>query len=130
MEITIQAVEKVMEETGLDYREAKSLLLSADGDPEKAINMMKREIPDGSIDIDEIIGKIKEKVKEGNVDRIQVTRKGETLLSIPVNVGVVGGLVGLATAPWAFVAGAVASFGLGCKFEIIKKDGSKEEIVG
>ena len=128
MEITIQAVERVMEETGLDYKEAKSLLLSADGDPDKAIGMVKSEIPEGKIEIDETIEKIKAKVKEGNVDRIQISRKGEILLSIPVNVGVVGGLVGLAAAPWAFIAGAVASFGLGCKFEIIKKDGSAEEI--
>ena len=129
MAITIEAIEKVMEETGLDYKEAKSLLLSADGDPDKAIGTVKQEIPEGKGEIDEIIEKIKEKVKEGNVDRIQVSRKDETLLSIPVNVGLVGGLVGLAAAPWAFIAGTVASFGLGCKFEIVKKDGSKEEIL-
>ena len=129
MEITIQAIERVMDETGLDYREAKSLLLSVDGDPEKAIKIMKQDVPNGSLNVDEIISKLKEKVKEGNVNRIRVSRKGETLLSIPVNVGVVGGLVGLASAPWAFIAGAVASFGLGCKFEVIRKDGSTEEIV-
>ena len=129
MAITIEAIEKVMEETGLDYKEAKSLLLSADGNSDKAIGTVKQEIPEGKGEIDEIIEKIKEKVKEGNVDRIQVSRKDETLLSIPVNVGLVGGLVGLAAAPWAFIAGAVASFGLGCKFEIVKKDGSREEIL-
>lgn len=128
MNITIEALEKVMEETGLDYKEAKALLLTADGDPEKAIHMVKQEVPDGEIRIDEIIGKIKEKVNEGETDRIQISKKGEVLLNIPVNAGIVGSLVGFVAAPWAFITAAAVSFGLGCKFEIVKKDGSREDV--
>ena len=128
MEITIQAVDKVMEETGLDYKETKALLYTADGDPDKAISMVRPDIPEGKVRVDEIVGKIKKKVNEGNADRIQISKSAEILVSIQVNVGIVGGLVGLAAAPWAFIAGTVASLGLGCRFEVIRKDGSREEV--
>lgn len=129
MNITIEAIEKVMEETGLEYKAAKELLMNAEGDADKAVRMCKQEIPEGGGEIDETIGKIKEMVKNGNVDRIQISKDGEILLSVPVNVGIVGGLIGMAAAPWALIAGAAAGFGLGCKFEVVKKDGSREDVV-
>ena len=70
--------------------------------------------------------RLKEAVKQGNVDRIRVYRDDETILNIPVNVGVLGGIVGIATIPWALIIGAIAGIGLGCKIEIVKKDGSSE----
>ena len=45
-----------------------------------------------------IVEKVKELVQRGNVSRI-VVRKGErVLLNIPVNVGIVGGVVSVASA--------------------------------
>ena len=78
--------------------------------------------------VDEIISKLKKLVKSGNVDRIVVRRGDDVLLNIPVNVGLVGSVIGLAAAPWAVIAAAVAAFGFSCKVEIIKKDGTKEEV--
>ncbi len=72
------------------------------------------------------INRLKEAVKKGNVDRIRVVRNDEVILNIPVNVGVIGGIVGIATIPWALIIGAIAGVGLGCKIEIVKKDGSSE----
>ena len=47
-----------------------------------------------------IVEKVKELVQRGNVSRI-VVRKGErVLLNIPVNVGIVGGVVAVASAKW------------------------------
>ena len=73
-----------------------------------------------------VIERLKKAVKDGNVDRIRISREDETILNIPVNVGVVGGIIGIATVPWALILGAIASVGLGCKIEIVKKDGSSE----
>lgn len=129
MEITIQAIEKVMEETGLDYKAAKELLISANGDPDQAIATFKKEIPESDfVDVDGLIKKIDEKIKEVDASYIRISRGNETLLNIPLSFGLVGGLVGLASVPWALIAGMAACFGLGCKFEIIKRDGTKEEI--
>ena len=41
----------------------------------------------------------------------------------------IGGIIGAAAAPWALIAGTIAAFGFGCKLEIVKKDGSTDEIV-
>lgn len=71
---------------------------------------------------------IKQKIDEGNVNKIRISRKGKEILTIPVNVGFVGGILGIAVAPWAMIFGAVAAYGLDCKFEIIRNDGSSEEL--
>ena len=60
---------------------------------------------------------------------IQISKDGETVLSLPVNIGIIGGIVGLAAAPWAFIAATIATLGFGCRIEIVKKDGSTDEIV-
>lgn len=70
-----------------------------------------------------VIEKIKELVKKGNVSKIVVRRKGEVILSIPVNVGVVGAVVGLAAAKWAVLAAVLGTVGFGCSVEIVKDDG-------
>ena len=44
-------------------------------------------------------------------------------------IGIIGGIVGLAAAPWAFIAATIATLGFGCKIEIVKKDGSTDEIL-
>ena len=129
MEITLEAVEKVMEETGVDYKTAKEALTASDGDVEAAIKAIQPQTQEISEDIKTLMEKLKKKVNEGNVDRVQIKKGDEVVLSVPVNVGIVGGLVGLAAAPWALIAGSLAAFGFGCRLVIVKKDGTCDEIV-
>jgi hypothetical protein len=75
------------------------------------------------MDVQSVIDKIKELVKKGNVSRIVVCRKGEQILNIPVSVGAVGAVVGLAAAKWVTLAAVLATIGLGCTVEVIKSDG-------
>ena len=128
MQITLEAVEKVMEQTGVDYKAAKEALVKTDGDVDAAIKLISPDTKDISDDIKEMMDKLKKKVEEGNVDRIQIKKGDEVVFSVPVNVGIVGGLLGLAAAPWALIAGSVAAFGLGCRREVVKKDGTTDEI--
>lgn len=79
--------------------------------------------------ISEVIEKLKDLVQKGNVSRILVRRNGEVLLNIPVSVGVVGAVVGLAAAQWAVIAAVLATFGFGCTVEIQKVDGTVTEVV-
>ena len=71
----------------------------------------------------EIVDKIKELVKKGNVTKIIVKRGDNTIVNIPLNAGIVGGLLGVAAAPWAVVIAAVAAAGLDCRVELEKNDG-------
>lgn len=128
MEITLESVEKVMETAGVDYAAAKEALVKADGDPDEAIKLLSEDNK-GDDKVKETVEKIKAKVKEGNVDKIQISKDGEVALSVPVNIGIIGGIVGLAAAPWAFIAATIATLGFGCRIEIVKKDGSTDEIV-
>ena len=71
-----------------------------------------------------ILDKVKELVKEGNVTKIRLLRNGETLISLPVNVGLIGAVIGLYAAPIAILGAGIAAYGLNCRIEIVKKDGS------
>ena len=129
MQITLEAVEKVMELTNSSYEAAKEALVKTDGDIDEAVKSLNPEEKEGNEKVKETVDKIKAKVKEGNVDKIRISKNDETVLSLPVNIGIIGGIVGLAAAPWAFIAATIATIGFGCKIEIIKKDGSTDEIV-
>ena len=81
------------------------------------------------MEVKTVIEKIKELVKKGNVSKIVVRRKGEVLLNIPVNVGVVGAAVGLAAAKWAVLAAVLGTVGFGCSVEIVKDDGQIVDVM-
>ncbi len=78
----------------------------------------------------EIVDKIKELVKKGNVTKIVVKRGEDTLVNIPLNVGIVGGILGIAAAPWAIIAAAVATAGFSCRVELVKDDGEVINVTG
>ena len=75
------------------------------------------------MDVQSIIEKIKDLVRKGNVTRIIVKRNNQQILNIPVNVGAVGAVVGLAYAKWILLAGVLATIGFGCTVEVLKSDG-------
>ncbi|MCR5664058.1 MAG: DUF4342 domain-containing protein [Oscillospiraceae bacterium] len=127
MEITLEKIDAVRERTGASYAEAKEALEKADGSVVDAIVSLEKR---SSVKTDEILEKIKALVKEGNVNKIRVKRGEQVLLTIPVNVGIIGGIVGLAAAPWwGIVAAAAAAYGFECKFEIVKDDGSSTDVM-
>ena len=128
MEITLEAIEKVMEETGVEYKAAKEALTKTNGNVEEAIKLIRHDTIDIGEEAKAAVEKLKKKVEEGNVDRIQIRKDDQVVLSVPVNVGIIGGILGLAAAPWALIAGSVAAFGLGCKLEVVKKDGTTDEV--
>ena len=76
---------------------------------------------------EELIGKVKELIHEGNVRRIIIKdEEGKTYLEIPVTIGVIGALV----APVLAAVGAVAAMVANLKIEVIRTDeggGTKDE---
>ena len=128
MEITLEMIDAVRERTGASYSEAKEALEKSEGSVVDAIVLLENK---SGVKTDEIIEKIKALVKEGNVNKIRVKRGDQVLLTVPVNLGIVGGLVGLAAAPWwGILAAAAAAYGFECKFEIVKDDGSSTDVGG
>ena len=80
--------------------------------------------------VDEIVEKVKDLVKKGNVSRIFVKKDDEVVLNLPLNAGIATGIVGVFAAPWALLAAAITTIGFDCKVEIQKTDGTLVDISG
>ena len=127
MEITLESIDAVRERTGASYSEAKEALEKSEGSVVDAIVLLEKK---SGAKTEEVLDKIKALVKEGNVNKIRVKRGDQVLLTVPVNVGILGGLVGLAAAPfWSVLAAAAAAYGFDCKFEIVRDDGSSTDVM-
>jgi NACalpha-BTF3-like transcription factor len=129
MEITLEKIELVKDRTGVSYKEAKEALEAADGSVvdaiiniEETINMSGR----GKMSAQgvQILEKIREAVRKGNVTKIVVKKDGDILLNLPVNAGIIGTVL----APWPVLFGALAALGTHCVIELIKDDGQVVEI--
>lgn len=67
---------------------------------------------------DELLGKVKELVHEGNIRRIVIENDGKTVVEIPVTLGVVGALL----LPMAAAIGAVAAVVTDCTIRVERTD--------
>ena len=101
---------------------------AADAESESCSEGAETEQDDPKFVVEEIIAKIRAAIKAGNVDRILIRRNDEILVNIPVNLGLVGSAIALTAAPGALIAAAIAAYGFSCKIEIVRKDGSNEEL--
>src|SRR5689334_12936490 len=63
---------------------------------------------------DELVGRVRELVKEGTVRRIIIKHEGRTLLEVPLTIGVVGALL----APQIAALGALAALVSRCSIMI------------
>ena len=78
----------------------------------------KREWEEFQTSADELVGRVKELIREGNVSRIIVrSERGETLLEIPVTIGVIGALF----APYLAALGAIAALVTRCTIAVERK---------
>lgn len=131
MEITLEKIELVKDRTGVSYKEAKEALEAADGSVVDAIINIEETINMGSrgkigAQSAQVMDKIKEIVKKGNVSKITVKKDDVVILNLPINIGIVGTVL----APWAALAGVIAAFGTKCEIEIVKDDGEVIEVSG
>ena len=58
---------------------------------------------------EDLLAKVKELIKEGNVRRIILSREGKTLMEMPVNVGAAGLAVAAVVSPVLVAIGAIAA---------------------
>lgn len=72
---------------------------------------------------EEVVAKVKELVREGNVRRIMVSdADGKTLVEIPLTVGVVGALL----LPALAALGAVAALLTDCTITVVRQDAAPD----
>ena len=84
------------------------------GAPQKKVSREEYEVSS-----DELIKKVKELIRKGNVTRIVVkNEQGETLLEMPVTVGLIGTLL----APWVAALGVIAALVTRCKIVVEERE--------
>lgn len=72
-----------------------------------------------SISADNLVSKVKELIREGNITRIIIKdEKGKTLLEIPATIGVVGAIV----APWLAALGTIAALATRCTLAVERRE--------
>lgn len=123
MDISLEKIDSVVARTNATFQEAKEALEKTNGDVVDAIIYLetnKTNLSDEISDIgQEMIDKVKEILRKGNVTKITVKKDGEILLNIPVTAAAVG----------AFFSAPLTLIGLGsallskCTIEILKEDG-------
>lgn len=124
MEISLEKIELVKDRTGVNYKEAKDALIKADGSVVDAIIMIEDEIDlapksKAGDQASQLIDKVKQLIKKGNVSKIVVKKDNEVVLNIPVSLGIVG-------AVWVFwptLVATIVALGMKCSIELVKDNG-------
>ena len=91
---------------------------------------MSEQVNNTSAEAEDMVDKIKELVKKGNISRIYVKKNDEVIINLPLNVGLIGGIIGAVTAPWIMIGAAITTIGLDCTVELQKSDGTIVDISG
>lgn len=130
----LEKLDMIRDRTGASYGEADAALTRSEGDVVKAIIELEQQgshhtqSDTGSthdrireeiwVKGNDLVDKVKELIKKGNVTRVIVkNEEGKILVEIPVTLGVVGTVL----APTAAILGGVAAFVTKCKIEIERK---------
>ena len=129
MEISLEKIELVKDRTGVSYKEAKEALEKTEGNVVNAIILIEESInnpePENKTSrVDTIIADVKAAVNKGNVSMITVRKGDKTILSLPVNVG----LIGTVLFPWAVLTAAIAALGTRCTVELLKDSGEVVDV--
>ena len=77
----------------------------------------------------ELIDKVKQLIREGNIRRVRIVHEDRTLLEIPLSIGAPAAAITIMAAPLLAALGAFAALVTECTIEVEKvddKDESKE----
>ncbi|MFW5787388.1 MAG: DUF4342 domain-containing protein [Halanaerobiales bacterium] len=123
----LEKIDLIKERFNVSYEEANIALEESDGDLVSALISLENQKQEKDredkteykVKGQELIEKIKELIKKGNIKKITVrNEQGETVLEIPVTAGVVG----LVLFPYIGILAGLAAMLKEYKLEIDKKD--------
>ncbi|HHV79299.1 MAG TPA: DUF4342 domain-containing protein [Firmicutes bacterium] len=129
MDETLEKVDLIRERTGLGYKEAKDLLdahgndvVAALVDWEQSQKAAAATAEPGwkerfQVKGEQLVDKVKELLREGNVTRIVIRKGDDVLVEIPVTWGAIGAVM----APALAAVGVVAALVSNCTIEVQRK---------
>lgn len=129
MEISLEKVDQVRDRTGVSYKEAKEALEATNGNVIDAIIYIEEKQNTKWTDNisgmgNEVLDRLRDIVKKGNVTKIVLKRDGQVIMNIPVTAGAVGAVL----SPPAAMVGVLAALVTKCRIEIVKTDGEIVDI--
>jgi len=134
MEIKLEDVDKVIERTGVSYKDAKEALEMSNGDILDAIIYAEENLKNNKLEkeekgqtIEEFKLWLKELINKGNVARIKIKKDEQVLVDVPVNAGIAATVIGLVMPP-LLAFGVIAAVATKVTIEITKTDGSIEVV--
>lgn len=105
----LEKIDILQERMNVSYEEARMALEAVNWDVVDALVKLEKDEKSRKEEIfvrgNDLVEKVKELVRKGNVTKIRVKQDGKTLVEIPVTAGVVGALL----APQLALIGAVAT---------------------
>lgn len=122
-EVTLEKMDILRQRLGISYREAKDALERNNGNVIEALiefeNTKKSSwTEEFSVRSAEVVDKVKEFIREGNVTMIRVKHEGRTLVEIPVTFGAIGAVV----LPQLAALGVLVAVFKRCTIEVVRKE--------
>ena len=68
----------------------------------------------------QLVDKVKQLVREGNIRRVRIIHEGRTILEIPLSIGAPAAALGILMAPLLAALGAFAALVTECTIEVEK----------
>ena len=68
----------------------------------------------------QLVDKVKQLIREGNIRKVRVIHKGNTILEIPLTIGASAAAIGILAAPVLAALGAFAALVTECTIEVEK----------
>ena len=68
----------------------------------------------------QLVDKVKQLIREGNIRRVRVIHEGRTVLEVPLSVGAPAAAIGIMVAPVLAALGAFAALVTECTIEVEK----------
>jgi len=122
----LEKIDILQERMNVSYEEARMALEAVNWDVVDALVKLEKDEKSRKEEFfvrgNDLVEKVKELVRKGNVTKIRVKQDGKTLVEIPVTAGVVGALL----APQLALIGAVATLVSRSSLEIERSNEKSE----
>lgn len=116
--VTLEKIDLLRERADISYADAEKLLAEAGGDVLQALILAEERGKERKEFVftkgSELLERVKEIIRQGNVSKIRVKTGENVVLEIPITAGVVGALM----APTLALLGVVAALATNCSIEV------------
>ncbi len=123
MDITLEKIDTIRERTGVTYKESRDALTAANGNVVDAIiNIEEAEEKNWTETIsmkgNQVVDKLKNVLKTGNVNRVRIKKDNTVILDVPVTAGAVTAVI----IPKLTALGATLALLSNCVIEIERQN--------